>query len=116
MDFGRPQSKQSSRTRPILYAVGGVALIALLWMAFKPSPAVPLILKAVAVLKGDSSASGTVTFTQSKPWEPVTVIVDLEGLDPSAKRGFHIQYVHLCPPMSLSCDVLKYPSSALLGT
>ena len=92
MDLGRPQ-KQSSR--PILYVVAGVAAITLLWLAFKPTPTVPLVTKAVTVLKGDSDASGTVTFTQAHPGDSVTVSLDLQGLDPSAKRGFHVQYVNL---------------------
>jgi hypothetical protein len=54
--------------------------------------------KAVTVLKGDS-ASGTVIFEQSVPFGPVTVTGDLKGLDASALRGFHIQYVVL--PMSI---------------
>lgn len=51
-------------------------------------------MKAVTVLKGDSSTGGTVTFEQSKPLGPVTVTGDLKGLDASAFRGFHVQYVN----------------------
>lgn len=92
MDIGRPQSKKS--LRPLYLIVGGVTAIALLWLVFKPAaPSLPLVTKAVTVLQGGSDASGTVTFTQAKFGEPVTVTVDLKGLDPSAKRGFHIQYV-----------------------
>lgn len=45
------------------------------------------------MLKGDSGVSGTVTFEQSAKGGPVTVSGELKNLDPSAKRGFHIQCV-----------------------
>ena len=45
------------------------------------------------MLKGDSDVGGTVTFEQAVPLGPVTVTGDLKNLDPSAKRGFHIQCV-----------------------
>ena len=48
--------------------------------------------QAVTVLKSDT-VNGIVTFKQNKIGEPVTVVGDLKGLDPNAKRGFHIQYV-----------------------
>lgn len=34
---------------------------------------------------------GTVSFEQSKPGQPVSVTGDIKGLDPSSKRGFHVQ-------------------------
>lgn len=43
------------------------------------------------MLKGEQ-VSGTVTFTQTEPTAPVTVSGELKNLDPSAQRGFHIQY------------------------
>lgn len=49
------------------------------------------VLQAVAVLSGDSSVVGTVTFTQSSALGPVTVSAKFKGLDKDAKRGFHIQ-------------------------
>lgn len=49
------------------------------------------VLQAVAVLSGDSSVAGTVTFTQSSALGPVTVSAKIKGLDKDAKRGFHIQ-------------------------
>lgn len=49
------------------------------------------VLQAVAVLSGDSSVVGTVTFTQSSALGPVTVSAKIKGLDKDAKRGFHIQ-------------------------
>jgi Cu-Zn family superoxide dismutase len=50
--------------------------------------------QAVVVLKGDSQATGTVTFEQQKNGV-VTVTGELRNLDPLASRGFHIQYVPL---------------------
>lgn len=94
MDIGRPQSKQSQR--PLYLMVASVAVIGLLWLVLKPaSPTLPIVTKAVTVLKGDSDAFGTVTFTQANLGDSVTVSLDLKGLDPSAKRGFHIQCVPL---------------------
>ncbi|ODN96379.1 superoxide dismutase [Cu-Zn] [Cryptococcus wingfieldii CBS 7118] len=48
------------------------------------------MVKAVAVLKGDSSVNGIITFTQEKEGGPVTVSGDIKNLDASAERGFHI--------------------------
>lgn len=48
-------------------------------------------MKAVTVLKGDTGAGGVVTFEQSNPLAPVTVNLDLKGLDANALRGFHVQ-------------------------
>ncbi|KAI0540360.1 superoxide dismutase [Xylaria digitata] len=48
------------------------------------------MVKAVAVLRGDSKVSGTVTFEQASESEPTTISWDLTGHDPNAKRGFHI--------------------------
>ena len=47
------------------------------------------------MLRGDSDVTGTVTFEQPKPFGPVTITGTLKGLDASASRGFHIQYVSL---------------------
>ncbi|KAJ7672750.1 superoxide dismutase [Mycena rosella] len=54
-----------------------------------PQPA--LVTKAVVVLKGDSKATGTVTFEQLDNGV-TTVTGELRNLDPLASRGFHIQY------------------------
>jgi superoxide dismutase, Cu-Zn family len=67
--------------------------------------------KAVTVLKGDS-ASGTVIFEQSVPFGPVTVTGDLKGLDASALRGFHIQYVVL----SMSIHIAHFRDIILAGS
>lgn len=47
--------------------------------------------QAVVVLKGDSAASGIVTFTQASSTAPVVITGQLTGLDASALRGFHVQ-------------------------
>ncbi|KAL1991830.1 hypothetical protein VTN49DRAFT_5138 [Thermomyces lanuginosus] len=48
------------------------------------------MVKAVAVLRGDSKVSGTVTFEQPDENSPVTVSWNITGNDPNAKRGIHI--------------------------
>ncbi|XP_062587334.1 superoxide dismutase [Cu-Zn]-like [Saccostrea cucullata] len=46
-------------------------------------------LKAVCVLKGDSSVTGTVHFNQEAPGSPVTVSGEISGLTPG-QHGFHV--------------------------
>ncbi|ODV85360.1 hypothetical protein CANARDRAFT_28161 [[Candida] arabinofermentans NRRL YB-2248] len=46
--------------------------------------------KAVAVLRGDSTVKGIVTFEQSSESEPTTISWEIEGNDANALRGFHI--------------------------
>ncbi|CAK9784755.1 copper zinc superoxide dismutase [Cutaneotrichosporon oleaginosum] len=58
------------------------------------------MVKAIAVLKGDSKVSGTITFTQDDNGGPVTVTGKIEGLDANAKRGFH---VHQFGDLSSGC-------------
>ncbi|KAL8920684.1 MAG: hypothetical protein Q9172_004398 [Xanthocarpia lactea] len=48
------------------------------------------MVKAVAVLRGDSNVRGTVTFEQASEQSPTTISYDIQGNDPSAKRGMHI--------------------------
>ncbi|GMK57618.1 hypothetical protein CspeluHIS016_0404520 [Cutaneotrichosporon spelunceum] len=48
------------------------------------------MVKAIAVLKGDSQVSGTITFTQAAEGGAVTVTGTITGLDANAQRGFHI--------------------------
>ncbi|KAL8639187.1 MAG: hypothetical protein Q9228_003750 [Teloschistes exilis] len=48
------------------------------------------MVKAVAVLRGDSTVKGTVTFEQSNESSPTTISYDIQGNDPSAKRGMHV--------------------------
>lgn len=47
-------------------------------------------MKAVAVVRGDSTVSGIVTFTQESADAPTTVSYEIEGNDANALRGFHI--------------------------
>ncbi|TCD60810.1 Superoxide dismutase [Cu-Zn] [Steccherinum ochraceum] len=99
MDLGRPQQKSSAR--PIYYGVAAVAALTVLWLVFKPvEPSLPIVTKAVTVLSGDSDVSGTATFTQAHIGEPVSISLDLKGLDPNAKRGFHI---HVSGDLSGGC-------------
>ncbi|EPT05327.1 hypothetical protein FOMPIDRAFT_1156103 [Fomitopsis schrenkii] len=83
------QSKQ-----PIVFtALATLAGAFLFWVVFlRPAstPTAPVVTKAIAILKGDHGASGTVTLVQSAPAAKVTIIGELQGLDPRAQRGFHI--------------------------
>lgn len=47
-------------------------------------------LPAVAVVRGDSKVSGTVTLVQESESAPTTISWDITGNDANAKRGFHI--------------------------
>ncbi|KAK9493926.1 superoxide dismutase [Lipomyces doorenjongii] len=48
------------------------------------------MVKAVAVLRGDSGVSGAVTFEQTHEGAPTTITWDIVGNDPNALRGFHV--------------------------
>jgi len=48
------------------------------------------MVKAVAVLRGDSNVKGTVTFEQSSESSPTTISWDITGNDASAERGIHV--------------------------
>ncbi|MDI1492227.1 MAG: Superoxide dismutase [Cu-Zn] [Ramalina farinacea] len=48
------------------------------------------MVKAVAVLRGDSSVSGTVTFEQTSESSPTSISYDIKGSDASAERGMHV--------------------------
>ncbi|KZZ90063.1 Cu,Zn superoxide dismutase SOD1 [Ascosphaera apis ARSEF 7405] len=48
------------------------------------------MVKAVAVLRGDSTVKGTVTFEQADANTPTTISWNITGNDPNAERGFHI--------------------------
>lgn len=48
------------------------------------------MVKAVAVLNGDSKVTGVVTFEQASKDVPTTISWDIKGNDPNALRGFHI--------------------------
>lgn len=45
--------------------------------------------KAVAVMKGPSNVTGTITFTTAAD-QSLTIVGNLTGLDPSAQRGLHV--------------------------
>ena len=48
------------------------------------------MVKAVAVVRGDSDVKGTIHFTQAAESDPVSVDYDITGNSASAERGFHI--------------------------
>ncbi|KAI9804409.1 MAG: hypothetical protein M1825_001308 [Sarcosagium campestre] len=48
------------------------------------------MVKAVAVLRGDSKVSGTVVFEQTSEDSPTTIEYNISGNDPNAKRGIHV--------------------------
>ncbi|KAK5089905.1 Superoxide dismutase [Cu-Zn] [Lithohypha guttulata] len=48
------------------------------------------MVKAVAVLRGDSNVKGTVTFEQSSESSPTNISWDITGHDSDAERGMHI--------------------------
>ncbi|KAI9715081.1 MAG: hypothetical protein M1812_006199 [Candelaria pacifica] len=48
------------------------------------------MVKAVAVLRGDSNVKGTVTFEQDSESSPTKVSWDVTGNDSNAERGMHI--------------------------
>ncbi|KAG7697703.1 hypothetical protein KL930_000242 [Ogataea haglerorum] len=50
----------------------------------------PIANVAVAVVRGDSTVKGIVTFEQASESEPTTVSWEITGNDPNALRGFHI--------------------------
>jgi len=47
----------------------------------------------VAVLRGESKVTGEVQFEQTSEDAPTKITYNLVGLDPSSKRGFHVQYL-----------------------
>ncbi|GMM29467.1 superoxide dismutase [Martiniozyma asiatica (nom. inval.)] len=47
-------------------------------------------MKAVAVLRGDSTVKGIVNFSQATPSDEVSISWEIEGNDANALRGFHI--------------------------
>lgn len=48
------------------------------------------MVRAVAVLRGESNVSGVVTFEQEDEASPVTISFEIAGNSPNAERGFHI--------------------------
>ncbi|CCE64785.1 hypothetical protein TPHA_0I02840 [Tetrapisispora phaffii CBS 4417] len=48
------------------------------------------MVKAVAILKGDTEVSGIVYFEQKSEDEPTTVTYEITGNTPNSERGFHV--------------------------
>jgi len=48
------------------------------------------MVKAVCVVRGDSTVKGTVTFEQSSESSPTTISWDISGNDANAERGMHV--------------------------
>lgn len=48
------------------------------------------MVKAIAVVRGDSTVKGVVTFEQESEDKPTTISYNIEGNDANAERGFHI--------------------------
>ncbi|KAL6733535.1 hypothetical protein Aduo_004177 [Ancylostoma duodenale] len=46
--------------------------------------------RAVAVLKGNNGVTGTVWFLQRRAGGPIRVKVDVRGLRPNSRHGFHV--------------------------
>ncbi|KAG2129485.1 superoxide dismutase [Suillus clintonianus] len=93
--------KQSAGRKPIFFIAAITAAVVFLgytWF-FKPSAA-PIVQKAVVVLKGDSPVAGTITFEQSSADGPVKISGEINNLDPSSQRGFHI---HSLGDLSKGC-------------
>lgn len=45
----------------------------------------------VAVLRGESNVKGEVVFEQRSEDTPTKITYNITGMDPSSKRGFHVQ-------------------------
>ncbi|KAJ7366936.1 superoxide dismutase [Mycena albidolilacea] len=84
MDYPKKQSNNRG------WWIAGAAAAGLLFLFWgsRGSESFTPVTKAVVVLKGDSQATGTVTFEQRK--KSVVVTGELRNLDPLALRGFHI--------------------------
>jgi len=48
------------------------------------------MVKAVAVIRGDSKIAGQVIFEQTSESSPTTITWDISGHDPNAERGMHV--------------------------
>jgi hypothetical protein len=46
---------------------------------------------AVAVLRGESNVKGDVVLEQTSEDAPTKITYNITGMDPSSKRGFHVQ-------------------------
>lgn len=54
------------------------------------------------VVSGNSNVTGTIIFEQSSSRGAVFVRGELQGLDPNALRGFHVQYAQDVSPPTLA--------------
>ncbi|KAI9464921.1 superoxide dismutase [Lactarius psammicola] len=73
----------------VIAGILAVAFVIYLWATYTSSQE-PFVYRAIAVLSGDSSVTGTVVFEQVSKSSPVIITGDLRSLDPLASRGFHI--------------------------
>lgn len=48
------------------------------------------MVKAIAVIRGDSAVKGVIVFEQESADGPTTITGEISGLDHKAERGFHI--------------------------
>ncbi|KAL5604860.1 hypothetical protein BROUX41_001809 [Berkeleyomyces rouxiae] len=48
------------------------------------------MVKAVCVVRGDSTVTGTIVFEQASENEPTSITYEISGQDANAKRGMHI--------------------------
>jgi len=81
-----PKKQSSGRGWWVGGAVASILLF-LLWNS-RGTERVGTVTKAVVVLKGDSQATGTITFEQQK--NSVLVTGEIRNLDTDTLRGFHI--------------------------
>ncbi|EPQ54450.1 hypothetical protein GLOTRDRAFT_139037 [Gloeophyllum trabeum ATCC 11539] len=85
-------SKPPSKRPLVITAVAAFVTFLLFWNVFLKPEELPLVTKAVVTVSGDSQVTGMITFTQSTKSGAVTIKGELKGLDPLAKRGFHIHH------------------------
>ncbi|KXN88291.1 Superoxide dismutase [Cu-Zn] [Leucoagaricus sp. SymC.cos] len=89
MDFYK---SAASGKRPIFLAAAAIALGTGYYYYGNRMKSVPFVTKAVVILhpQGGSGVTGSIAFEQDTDGGPVTVIGDINGLPPNAKRGFHV--------------------------
>ncbi|KAH7915418.1 superoxide dismutase [Hygrophoropsis aurantiaca] len=86
-----PYRSQNQSKRPLVLTAAATSVVLfLLYALFFKSADVPIVQKAVVVLKGETPVTGTITFEQSSKDGPVTISGEIKNLDPSSERGFHV--------------------------
>ncbi|PPR04078.1 hypothetical protein CVT24_010651 [Panaeolus cyanescens] len=96
MDSAHPYGKPKSPTSVWKVVGATAAALGFVYLLLQTanrnvgSAAPPVSQKAVAVLSGPGTVTGTVLFEQEQPNGKVTVTGKIRGLDPNALRGFHI--------------------------